>query len=75
MAEFEVGGVVVDVVRSEASDISTEFHVHGETPTSFAIYRNFDEGWENAMISIRGLDQEISVKVMEFAIAFARDNA
>jgi hypothetical protein len=73
---FDVDGSVVEAVRVEGADRSIEFRVSvasGER-LLFAVVGDFDDEFRDARISTAPGSGDIPVRVMLWALDYARDN-
>ncbi|WP_404957066.1 hypothetical protein [Streptomyces sp. 147326] len=74
--EFVVGDMAITTVGTDGDDRAIEFLVRPEGAAEdghFAIFREHDEGWESARITIAPESAAIPVAAVEWAVEFARE--
>ncbi|WP_327416017.1 hypothetical protein [Streptomyces sp. NBC_01233] len=74
--EFVVGDMAITTVGTDGDDRAIEFLVRAEGAAEeghFAIFREHDEGWESARITIAPESAAIPVAAVEWAVEFARE--
>ncbi|MET9323254.1 hypothetical protein ABZX75_24080 [Streptomyces sp. NPDC003038] len=74
--EFVVGDMAISTAGTDGDDRVIEFLVTPRAGTEtgcFAIYREYEQGWEAARLAIDPHSGSVPVAAVEWAIEFARE--
>lgn len=74
--EFSVGDMAITAIGTDGDDRAIEFRVRPEGAAHeghFAIFREHNQGWESARLTIDPAADSVPVAAIEWAVEFARE--